>query len=153
MRAAANRQLTPFPLDWQVVFHMPGRLRILIALSLVLACRSAFGWGGGGCFLPETPVLLADGSRIPISAVEPGMRVLAFNGGGKFLETVVEEIYCREVRGYLVIETSTRSVRVTGEHPFFDGSGGFHPAGHLKVGDAWWVLEGDQLLAEQITAI
>ncbi len=132
---------------------MPGRLLILVSLLLALACRMAFGFAGGGCFLPETPVLFADGSSIPISAVEPGMRLVAFDDRGRIVEPVVRETYRREVSGYLVIETSRRSARVTDEHPFFDGSGYFRPAGELDVGDQWFVLEDNRLVAEEIIGI
>ncbi len=126
---------------------------ILSVMALSLACGSAFGWAGGGCFLPETPILLADGTSKPISEVESGMRLLAFDERGRIVETVVRETYRREVPGYLVIETSRRSVRVTDEHPFFDGAGNFRPAGELKVGDEWFVLHEDSLEPETIIGV
>ena len=132
---------------------MPGRLLTTVALFLALAGRTVFGWAGGGCFLPETPILLADGSSIPISEVQPGMRLLAFDARGRIVETVVRETYRREVSGYLVIETSGRSVRVTDEHPFFEGTGNFRPAGQLKVGDEWFVLHENSLEAESILGV
>ena len=75
---------------------------ILSVMALSLACGSAFGWAGGGCFLPETPILLADGSSIPISEVKPGMRLLAFDERGRIVETVV-----RDKRKLLVIAGQT----------------------------------------------
>ena len=132
---------------------MSGRLLIPVFLFLALACRTVFGWAGGGCFLPETPILLSDGSSIPISEVQPGMRLFAFDEQGRIVETVVRETYRREVPGYLVVETSSRSVRVTDEHPFFDGAGNFRPAGELKVGDEWFVLHEDSLEPETIIGV
>ncbi|SVB91896.1 uncharacterized protein METZ01_LOCUS244750, partial [marine metagenome] len=76
---------------------MPGRLLIPVFLYLALACRTVFGWAGGGCFLPETSILLSDGSSIPISEVQPGMRLFAFDERGRIVETVVRETYRREV--------------------------------------------------------
>jgi hypothetical protein len=132
---------------------MNGRLFFPVFLFLAFAGRGLFGWAGGGCFLPETPILLADGTTLPISEVNPGMRLLAFDEKGRILETVVHKAYRREVSGYLVIKTSRRSVRVTAEHPFFDGDGNFRSADGLKVGDDWFVLQDNRLVAEAITEI
>ena len=81
------------------------------------------------------------------------MRLFAFDEQGRIVETVVRETYRREVSGYLVVETSRRSVRVTDEHPFFDGAGNFRPAGELKVADEWCVLHEDFLEPETIIGV
>ena len=38
-----------------------------------------------GCFLPDSPILKANGEQIPISAVEPGDEVMAFTNDGKLV--------------------------------------------------------------------
>ena len=40
-----------------------------------------------GCFLPETPVLRANGTESPISEIQPGDQLTAFTTSGEIVQT------------------------------------------------------------------
>ena len=79
------------------------------------------GGGGGGCFVPGSPVHLEDGTTIPIERLAKGHRVLARDGavGEHTEERVVEEIHA-----------SMPVYGINDDEPFFS-------AGHLL-----WTREG-----------
>ena len=106
-----------------------------------------------GCFLPDTPILLADGTEIPISAVRPGAELLAFTTGGEIVHTTVRRIITYDVNEYVVVRTEQMTLRVTREHPFYVGNGTFKTLEALKTGDAIFVLSGDGLQEQRITGL
>lgn len=78
----------------------------------------ALNAGSMGCFLPGTPVTLADGTRIPIEDVRAGDRVLTHTGRtAEVLETSVHEheddVYRIDVQGLQA------PIVATGNHPFW----------------------------------
>src|ERR1035437_7179538 len=82
----------------------------LFDLSLVWAR------GGGGCFTPDTPILLADGSSKPISKIVRGDRVRAFTDSGNQVEAAVIETFSFEADEYYRVQTESGIVlRVTAE--------------------------------------
>jgi predicted lipid-binding transport protein (Tim44 family) len=95
-----------------------------------------------GCFLPDTPVLLADGTSRPIGEVRVGDGVLAFDAAGRTVPARVKAVLVHEVEGYLVVRTERVELRVTEEHPFFVGEGTFKTIGSLRVGDTVWAHNG-----------
>ncbi len=106
-----------------------------------------------GCFLPDTPILLADRTEIPISAVRPGDELLAFTTGGEIVHTPVRRIITYAVDEYVVVRTEQMTLRVTREHPFYVGNGTFKTLEALKVGDAIFVLSGNGLQEQRITGL
>jgi uncharacterized membrane protein YgcG len=88
-----------------------------------------------GCFLPDTPILRADGTRTPISEVRPGEELLAFTTAGEIVHTMVRQVIIHEVGEYLVVGTDQATLRVTREHPFYVGNGTFKTLEALKLGD------------------
>lgn len=112
-----------------------------------------------GCFLPDTPVLLAGGGRRAISRIKVGEVVLAFDAEGKSVPARVRSVLRHEVDRYLVVRTGSVELHVTEEHPFYVGAGTFKTVGALRVGDTLWAHDGrgelqpQTLLAvERITA-
>ncbi|MEM3690540.1 MAG: polymorphic toxin-type HINT domain-containing protein, partial [Candidatus Micrarchaeia archaeon] len=103
-----------------------------------------------GCFLPDTPILTADGVLVNVSAVKKGDKLIAFTYDGKVLNTTVEEVYTATADGYYVIRTEGYEVRVTGEHPFYTGGGVFKNAESLRVGDVVYVFNGTELSKERV---
>jgi predicted lipid-binding transport protein (Tim44 family) len=103
-----------------------------------------------GCFLPDTPILRADGTQISISEVRQGDTLLAFTSGGALVETTVHRILTHEVNEYVVLDTEQTTLRVTREHPFFVGNGTFKTLEALNVGDRVFVLSDRGLRAERI---
>lgn len=77
----------------------------------------------GGCFLPETPVLRADRTSVPINRIKHGDRVMAFRQDGTVTEAGVEKVMVQMEDEYFVITTEDSVLKVTGEHPFFVGNG------------------------------
>jgi predicted lipid-binding transport protein (Tim44 family) len=106
-----------------------------------------------GCFLPDTPILRADGTEVPISAVRPGDELLAFTTEGEVVHTTVRRIITYDVNEYIVVGTEQMTLRVTREHPFYVGNGTFKTLEALKVGDAIFVLSGDGLQEQRITSL
>ncbi len=106
-----------------------------------------------GCFLPDTPVLRADGTPMMISAVRPGQRLLAFTSAGETVATAVERVIALEVDASLVVRLEHRLLRVTPEHPFYVGAGRFMTIGALRVGDAVYAYDGTGLRPQRILDI
>ncbi len=102
-----------------------------------------------GCFLPDTPVLLADGSRKAICEVQAGMTVLAFDEHGRTLPARVAAVFKHQVGSYLVVRTAQVELHVTEEHPFYVGAGGFKTVAALRVGDLIWAHDGSGRLRPQ----
>jgi predicted lipid-binding transport protein (Tim44 family) len=109
--------------------------------------------GGGGCFLPETPVTRADGSAVAIGEARPGDRLLAFTPDGAVVTTQVHEVLVHDVDAYVVLTTARGQVRVTAEHPLFVGEGRFVTVAALKVGDRIYGLSEGRLVPERILAM
>ncbi len=126
---------------------------ILVAAFWLSICQSAFGFAGGGCFLKGTPVLLADGSELPIEQIKPGDRIQAFNNHGKLVSSTVRKVFRIEQEKYLLIRTANRSVSVTFEHPFYVGDGKFKKAGDFQIGDYIHVLNLSELDQESVIEI
>lgn len=107
-----------------------------------------------GCFLPDTPITLADGSRRAISALRPGDRVLAFNPDGLPVPATVRRLITHEADGYLIIRTATAELHVTAEHPFYAGDGTFKTIAALHVGDSIHAYDGaSRFTAQRLLAM
>lgn len=71
-----------------------------------------------GCFLPGTPVTMADGTRLPIEEVRPGAMVLTHKGRAR-------EVLNQQIRGgrwqmrRIKVKGVPDAVEATGTHPFF----------------------------------
>jgi predicted lipid-binding transport protein (Tim44 family) len=106
-----------------------------------------------GCFLPDTPITLADGSTRSISDVRPGDTVLAFDSDEALVPATVRDVLVHDVASYLVVRTDTRELHVTEEHPFYVGGGVFKTAEALRVGERIVVYDGRGLAPETLRAI
>jgi predicted lipid-binding transport protein (Tim44 family) len=106
-----------------------------------------------GCFLPDTPVTLADGSTRAISAVRPGDTVLAFDSDETVVPAKVHIVLVHEVDSYLIVRTETRELHVTEEHPFYVGGGVFKTADALRAGDRIMVYDGHRLAPATLLAL
>ncbi len=106
-----------------------------------------------GCFLPDTPILRADSTEAPISAIQPGDELLAFTLSGETVHTTVRQVIVYDVDEYFVVSTETATLRVTREHPFYVGNGVFKTLEALKVGDAVFAVAGDRLQEQRIASI
>lgn len=114
-------------------------------------------FGSGKCVLPDTPVMLADGTLIPIEQLyldqaggsdsfreniveAKGIQLMSFDGTG-FVPKKVSHVYKGHTSKIVSVKTSSgRAVKVTPAHKlirFNPGTGGFEesPAGFLKPGD------------------
>ena len=106
-----------------------------------------------GCFLPDTPVLKADGSSSPISMIHAGDTVMAFNADLHPVPASVLEVVSIAVDGYLQITTDRVTLSVTDEHPFFVGDGKFKTAVALRSGDTVFAFDGRGLVPQVIRSI
>jgi len=73
------------------------------------------------CFLPHTPILLADGTTKPIAAVRPGDMVLSHDKRGKLLPRRVTRTFVNDVAHVL----DFHGTGVTPGHAFLCGAGRF----------------------------
>jgi len=94
--------------------------------------------GGGGdsdgrtCFVGETPVLMGDGSKMPIGEIEPDMLVMAFDQGGELYPARVIEVKTHTTDEYC--EATFADGRVTGvtwEHLYWQGGAAFREFRHI----------------------
>jgi predicted lipid-binding transport protein (Tim44 family) len=106
-----------------------------------------------GCFLPDTPILRADGTSSPISEIRPGDELLAFTTTGEIVHTTVRQVIIHEVDEYVVVGTEQTTLRVTREHPFYVGNGTFKTLEALKVGDRIFAVVGGGLREQGITSL
>jgi predicted lipid-binding transport protein (Tim44 family) len=103
-----------------------------------------------GCFLPDSLILKADRTEVPISTLRPGDMVLAFTPEGVLVRTTVRNIIRREVDEFVVLRTDRQELRVTVEHPFYTGQGLFKTLEALKVGDVVFAWDGKALVEQPI---
>ncbi len=106
-----------------------------------------------GCFLPETPILLANNTQLAISQIHPGEQVKAFDPDGKVVTTVVRNVIKHMVTTYYSLVTDKVILHVTGEHPFYIGNGTFKTVEHLKKGDVIYGYADHQLSHQRIISI
>ena len=102
-----------------------------------------------GCFLPDTPILRADGSETAIADVRPGEKLLAFTPAGEIVTAEVAAVLAIEVDEYALVTTDRVTLRVTLEHPFYAGDGTFKTLEALKVGDSIFAWDGERSLSAQ----
>jgi predicted lipid-binding transport protein (Tim44 family) len=103
-----------------------------------------------GCFLPDTPILKADKTSIPISEVHVGDVLLAFTSEGKVVEAEVRKVVTYEVKEYVIVSTDRVILRATKEHPFYVGDHTFKTLESLKVGDRIFAFNGQGLSSQPI---
>lgn len=106
-----------------------------------------------GCFLPDTLIRKADGDDVPISAISPGDKLLAFSSDGRIIEASVLKILTHDVNEYLEVKTDKILLYVTMEHPFFVGNGTFKTIKALKTGDLVYAFDGNGLSPQKIENI
>ncbi len=118
------------------------------------------GFGGFGCFPADTPVTLADGSRVPIERLTKGsmLRTAVWDRHYAAVDDVLvrdsddlREIILREVRpGLRPLPAEDLALRVTGAHLVWSDSGGWTAASALKEGD--WVHHESGALLEVVSS-
>jgi predicted lipid-binding transport protein (Tim44 family)/uncharacterized membrane protein YgcG len=106
-----------------------------------------------GCFLPDTPILRADGTSSPISEIRPGDELIAFTTRGEIVHTTVRRVIIHEVDEYVMVGAGQTLLRVTREHPFYVGDGTFKTLATLKIGDRIFTLGNDGLCEQRITRL
>ncbi len=128
------------------------------AYNLLVSPGGTFVAGGlvvhnKGCFLPESQILKADGTEMPISSAQPGDKVLAFTTEGRLVRTQVRDVVRTEVEQYIILQTDRVTVRVTEEHPFYTGRGTFKTLEVLKPGDTIMAWDGQSLAEQKIVSL
>lgn len=131
----------------------PGCALRLSVLAWGLAVGQAVARGGGGCFAANTPVLLADGSEVPIQSIQPGERLLAFDSAGVITTATVRVVLVHDGCEVDELTAGDSSLRATPGHPFSVGSGVFRTVAELHPGDRIFRLGPMGLRAESITRI
>jgi predicted lipid-binding transport protein (Tim44 family) len=106
-----------------------------------------------GCFLPDSPILRADGQEVLISTVRPGDILLAFTSEGRIVQTRVSNVLRLEVGEHVVLRTDRETLRATVEHPFYVGGGTFKTLEVLRPGDDIVTWDGQSLARQQIISM
>jgi len=106
-----------------------------------------------GCFLPDSPILMADGRETIISAVKAGDLLWAFKPDGHLVTTTVRSVISHEVDEYILMKTDQATLRVTQEHPFYVGQGKFKTVEALKNGDTIFAFDGKWLAGQKILSM
>jgi len=106
-----------------------------------------------GCFLPESQILKADGTEMPIRSVQPGDKVLAFTSEGKTIQTKVRSLVRAEADQYVILRTDRTTLRVTVDHPFYVGGGTFKTLEVLEPGDTIMAWDGRSLAKQKIASL
>ncbi len=86
------------------------------------------------CFLPGTPILMADGTSKPIEQIKEGDKVVSFNEktGEKGIGSVTQKFEHENTDRYLIVNNT---LRVTSNHLFYN-EGKWKKIYDLSVGDA-----------------
>ena len=141
------------------VFPMARRVKALCpAYNLLVSPGGTYVAGGfvvhnKGCFLPDTLILRANGTPVPIRDVRVGDELLAFTADGQMVHARVRNVLTHEVDEYLEVMTERTLLRVTVEHPFYVGDGTFRTLEALQVGDNVYAYDGQSLSAQKILSI
>jgi intein/homing endonuclease/predicted lipid-binding transport protein (Tim44 family) len=106
-----------------------------------------------GCFLPDSPILMADGTEKAIRNVQTGDTLWAFNTDGHLVATKVRSIIHLEVDQYIRMKTDRVTLEVTAEHPFYVGKGKFKTVDALKAGDTVLAFDGKWLTEQRILSL
>lgn len=131
---------------------------VLPAFNLLVDRTGTYIAGGvllhnKGCFLPDAPILLADGSSKPMGQIRAGDRVMAFRMDGSIAMTTVRNVIRRVADGYLVVTLEDIVLNVTAEHPFYVGNGTFQTIGSLKGGDTVFAFDGNGISEQRIIEV
>ena len=106
-----------------------------------------------GCFLPDSPILMADGRETIISAVKPGDLLWAFRPDGHLVATTVRSVIKHKVKEYILMKTDRATLRVTLEHPFYVGQRKFKTVEALKKGDTVFAFDGKWLTGQKVLSM
>jgi hypothetical protein len=134
-------------------YDQPVPVYNLLVEGLSTYSANSFVVHNKGCFLPDTPVTMADGTQKMISDVSSGDALRGFTYDGAIVNATIDRIFTAESDGYYVVATVGHQVRVTAEHPFYVGDGVFKVAGELKAGDVIYVFDRDALTKETVASL
>lgn len=148
-----KERLTATPI--QFIHHLPAKRP---AYNLLVAPGGTFIAGdfvlhNKGCFLPDSPILIADGREIMISTVKPGDLLWSFKPDGHLVTTQARSVIKHEVDDYILMKTDRATLRVTQEHPFYVGQGKFKTVEALKKGDTVFAFDGKWLAEQRILSL
>lgn len=111
-------------------------------------CAPRCGYDGGGCFLENTPVVMADGTQKPIQHIEVGDMVLSFDEeSGQMQPDKVVHVFDHEQEEEFLIINDT--LRVTPVHRVLS-QGEWVSIGTLSVGDQLTGKSGKKIPIEKI---
>lgn len=126
---------------------------LILATGAFLLPSLSWARAGGGCFLPESQILKADGTEVSISSLQEGDKVLAFTAEGKTVQTRVRSLVRAEADQHVILQTGLVTLRVTEDHPFYIGAGTFRTLEVLKPGDTIMAWDGHSLTAQRIVSL
>ncbi len=105
-----------------------------------------------GCFLAGTKIATANGTR-NIEDITTTDNVLSYDGNENIKNSNVSKIYKVTRSYYYEITTNKTTVKVTAEHPFYNGNNQYTEAQNLKVGDIVYLLDNNRMKSSLISKI
>ncbi|MEA3323228.1 MAG: alpha-2-macroglobulin family protein, partial [Patescibacteria group bacterium] len=103
---------------------------------------------GGGCFLPETQVLMDDGETKNIEDIREGEHILTFGENeNNLVQAQVIKTHSAVVDGYLTINNT---LRVTDNHIVWVNNA-WKRAGDMRIGDRMRGTNGQEVIVEDIS--
>lgn len=130
-----------------------------LLLALLLALVPGWAWAqalqppGGGFLLPETVLLLADGTEKTAEEVKPGDLLKTERGPGFFGSVAVKRILPRIIDEYTVLKVNGTVVRAAGKLAFLTEDRRWITLDKLNEGSMVWVLIGETLALKPIQQI
>lgn len=153
LRVWENGEAASSRVDAVVLVRDPRPAYNLLVEGTGTYLANGFAVHNKGCFLPNTPVLRADRTEMPIERGRPGDMLLAFTSDGQPTPARVRCVLTHEVDEYAIVATETRVLRVTPEHPFYVGQGTFRTLESLVPGDRVYAFDGIRLRPQKIVRI
>lgn len=120
-----------------------------------LKCQQAgsCGSGGGGCFLPDTKILMADNTQKPIKEVKNGDLIYGYQDGQLRPVKVTQTFRHPDTSKYYVLSLANgQRLKVTGIHPIFNGQE-YVNVENLKIGDTVYIHDNSVLTPTKIKNI
>ncbi|MBF0547259.1 MAG: TIM44-like domain-containing protein [Candidatus Riflebacteria bacterium] len=129
------------------------------SLVFILVCLAALfptiveSRGGGGCFLPDTLIEMADGKSHMISSLKPGDRVKSYSIEKGVQESTVIACHSYQTEEYYSLSTEQGELHVTRDHLFACPNRIFRTAWALATGVSVLVSTDSELKPAKIIEI
>lgn len=131
----------------------PSAIRVPLLLALLLVLAPLWAQDTRGALVPDTGVLLADGTTAMVQDLDSGQFIWTLGPDGKSLAGKVTNIRRQHADSYLLVRVGSREVQATGSHRIAVPGGRLVRIDTLKKGDLVLVWGKAGPLPEPVTSI